>query len=211
MALAVLVPVLASADDAKPYVVNNGRQATAASNSSGAAGAAKTNSAFGAPVIRPGIASGRASSARSLSGTRAGGTRGILGGAPVGGAPAGGGSKTGATTTAATAPPPYATPGAKIISAGQQPVYTAAAPSGTSSVNGGGLIAIDQGRANDAERGPGISWAPPDSPQSGSRSGGGSGATTNGPVFNAASQPAPPTAKNTSNGATGATGFNPSF
>ena len=76
-------------------------------------------------------------------------------------------------------PPPYATPGAKIVTAGQPPGYSNPGNGGTHSVDGGGFIAIDQGRANDVGRG-GITWGTPDRvPSSGGAGGGGSGASEN--------------------------------
>ena len=82
-----------------------------------------------------------------------------------------------------TSAPAWATIGAKILTAGQQPVYSNPGNGGTHSVEGGGFIAMDQGHANDVGRGPGISWGAPDqAPSSGAGSGGGgSGASSNGP------------------------------
>ena len=85
-----------------------------------------------------------------------------------------------------TSTPAYAVPGAKIISAGQQPVYSDPGNGGTHSVEGGGFIAIDQSKANDVGRGPGITWARPDSTMSSGSGGGGSGGSSNGPAFNPA-------------------------
>jgi hypothetical protein len=96
----------------------------------------------------------------------------------------------GGTGSPAPAPsnttPGFATPGAKILTLGQAPVYSNAAGGGTASVSGGGFVAIDPTRATDVERGPGITWGTPDQTTASSGGGGGSGASSNGP----ASQPA---------------------
>jgi hypothetical protein len=86
---------------------------------------------------------------------------------------------------AGSSAPAWATIGAKIISEGQQPVYSNPGNGGTHSVEGGGFIAMDQGHANDVGRGPGVTWGAPDrAPSSGSGGGGGgSGASSNGPAF----------------------------
>jgi hypothetical protein len=80
---------------------------------------------------------------------------------------------------AGTGAPAWATPGAMIRSAGQQPVYSDPGNGGVHSVNGGGFIAMDQSRANDVGRSPGITWGAP----SRAAAGGGSGASSNGPAF----------------------------
>jgi hypothetical protein len=72
---------------------------------------------------------------------------------------------------------------------GEQPTYSNAAGGGTASVNGGGFITIDQSKANDVGRGPGVTWGAPDTPPGGSGGGsiiGGSGAGANGPAPNPA-------------------------
>src|SRR6185503_3782502 len=94
---------------------------------------------------------------------------------------------TGTSRSAAPAdstPPAYAVPGAKILSEGQQPVYSQAAGGGTHSVEGGGFIAMDQAKAHDVGRAPGITWAPPDTPpgRNPQMGGGGTGASANGPA-----------------------------
>jgi hypothetical protein len=97
--------------------------------------------------------------------------------------PAGGsGGGTGGTSSAPAAAPGWATPGAKILTAGQQPVYSNPAPSGTHSVDGGGFIAIDQGRANNVG-GSGVTWAAPDRTSSSGSGAGGNGVTENSPAF----------------------------
>lgn len=93
-------------------------------------------------------------------------------------------SRRSAADTGGTSAPAWATPGAKIISAGRQPVYSDPGNGGTHSVEGGGFIAMDQGRANDVGRAPGITWGRPDrAPSSGAAAGGGSGGSSNGPAF----------------------------
>jgi hypothetical protein len=86
-----------------------------------------------------------------------------------------------------TSAPAWATPGAMIRSAGQQPVYSNPGGGSTLSVDGGGFIAMDQGHANDVGRGPGVTWGAPDRASSSGSSGGGgggSGASSNGPESN---------------------------
>jgi hypothetical protein len=214
IALAALVPALAFADDPAPYVLHEGRAANAPA---GGSSASSKTSTFGTKSIRPGISAGiatkpaagaRASgSVRAFRSThRSSGHHGMMGAAPTGG---------GAATPAPSAPPAYATPGAMIRTAGQQPVYSTPAGGGTHSVEGGGMIAIDQSRANDVGRAPGITWAPPDTPPSaGAHSGGGgTGASSNGPAAGAASSNAgaPTTAPTTNRGSQGVTGFDASF
>ena len=196
IALAVLVPALAAADPA-PYVVREGRAVAPGISP------IRPISALGMGTIHAGVASGAAASRR---GFRSSGRRGIMGAAPSGG--------TGAATTP-SAPPPYATPGAKILSAGRQPLYSDPGNGGTHSVEGGGFIAIDQSRAHDVGRTPGISWGPRDTPPSAnSHSGaGGTGASSNGPAGGGAASAAPATAPSSDAGAPaqGATGFDPTF
>jgi hypothetical protein len=211
LAVAVLVPVLASADDAKPYVLHDGRAVkTAPANAD-----AKTTSAFGTKAVHPRVSSGRPSNARTSNAARSSARRGILGGAPKGG--------TGGGTGGTTAPAPateqggWATPGSKILTAGQQPVYSTPAGGGTNSINGGGFVAIDQGRANDVGHAPSVHWGPkdtppPPNPTKGGGGASGTGVTANGPVI-VVNGPAtvPLVSPSNANGATGATGFNASF
>lgn len=191
--LAALLPSLASAQDASPapYVLHQGRavrteaaapegssahQSSAEGGSSGVA--TRQVSAFGAAPVRTGIVGGRSFFGRSW--TPAPAARAFRGSSFRRGV-------TGSARRAAaddSAPPAFAVPGAKIISEGQQPVYSEAADGGTHSVEGGGFIAMDQAKAHDVGRAPGISWAPPDTPPSATRvsMGGGSGASANGPA-----------------------------
>jgi hypothetical protein len=187
--LAALLPALASADDASPapYVLHQGR---AVARSSVKPGGSRSNavpvrpvSHSGAPV-RTQVVGGRSSGFRSSSPAPAArafrgspSRRGITGSGP---AP----TPAPAPAPAETTPPPYAVPGAKIISAGQPPVYSEAAGGGTHSIEGGGFIAMDQAKAHDVGRAPGITWSPPDTPPSQTRrgTGGGSGASANGPA-----------------------------
>ncbi len=127
--------------------------------------------------------------------------RGITGSAP----PTGGSFP--APTPAPSAAPGFATPGAKIITAGIQPTYSDPGNAGVHSVEGGGFIAIDKSRANDVGRSPASTWAPPDTPPSvnplmGGK--GGSGGSSNGPtpVGSGAGAPtgAPATAATTNRG-----------
>jgi len=139
-----------------------------------------------------GFASG-ASSAKGVNGFtgRSIGAKAATTGTPGGGT-SGGGTGGGSTGgTGGTAAPTtevggWATPGSKILTAGQQPVYSTPAGGGTASVNGGGFIAINQGQAGDVGRSPGVTWAKPDQPQSSGAGISGSGATSNGPAFNPA-------------------------
>jgi hypothetical protein len=238
LGLAVLAPALAAADDPAPYVLHDGRGAaparTSASGSSSGAAAAKQTSSFGSNAVRAAVTpqngsgaadapsgSGNAGSSGGSSSWNAHGfraarrsssRRGIAGTPPAGGS---GGS--GTPAPAPTSAPAWAAPGAKILTAGQQPVYSdPTAPAGTHSVEGGGFIAIDQTRAGDVGRGPGITWAPPDLPPSSSQSGTGSGtgASSNGPaVVTAAQTNTPQTAPSdpSKHRDDGATGFNPAF
>jgi hypothetical protein len=98
--------------------------------------------------------------------------------------PAGGGTGGSTPASAPAAAPAWATIGSKILTAGQQPVYSTASGGGTHSIDGGGFVAIDQSHAGDVGRGPGVTWGAPDRAQSsGSGSGGGSGGSSNGPAF----------------------------
>lgn len=222
IALAGLLPALAAAQDPAPYVVHEGRAVRAAQAAPARqTSAAKQTSAFGTTAIQAGVAPGGSSSA--VAGPSGGGARAFRG---VGRAFRNRGI---AGSTPGTPPPPpsapaYAVPGAKIIGAGQQPVYSAPGNGGTHSVEGGGFIAIDAARAHDVGRAPGITWAPPDTrpsvnPRSG---GGGTGASANGPEVTTSNGPG------NSNGLTinanngnqnggmdqrdnSATGFNPAF
>jgi hypothetical protein len=201
---AVLLPAFAAADDASPapYVLHQGRavrnsEASPSGTSQPAAPpvsvgspanteAGRSVSAFGIGSIRPGISGNRALARPNSSFSRARGFRGSshgrsISGTPVTGAPA----PAPAPAPADSAPPAYAVPGAKIISEGQQPVYSKAAGGGTHSIEGGGFIAMDQSKAHDVGRAPGITWAPPDTPPSANpvnKGGGGSGASANGPA-----------------------------
>lgn len=233
LALAALIAAPAWAGDPAPYVLHEGRAVTsapsaapaasapAAAPSSGAA-AVRAPSAFGTSSIQAGIsygsgapsggssssfvsarpaASGRGFGVRAVRSTRRSGRRGVTGSTVPGG-----------TTPASSGPPPFATIGAKIITEGQPPVYSDPGNAGTHSVEGGGFVAIDQSRANDVGRAPGIFWAPPDTPpSSGHSGGGGSGASANGPAAGSSPVGAPAVAPQTNRGASGATGFDPSF
>jgi hypothetical protein len=227
----VLVPALAFADDPKPYVLQGGRAVMTHSNTSTSgtashAVAAKTPSPPVAAASHPGISAGAGSSGRAAAGAATGrpaaraasrsrGRRGAAGPIPAGGTAPGGG--TGGTTSSQDSPPPYAAPGAMIRTAGQPPVYSNPGNGGTHSIEGGGFIAIDDRRAQDVARGPGVSWAPPDSKQgANAASGGGIGsAITANPGTNPLASP--PTAPRTDgghsgdNGSRGGTGFDPSF
>ncbi len=68
-------------------------------------------------------------------------------------------------------------------------MYSTPAGGGAHSVDGGGFIAIDQSRANDVGRGPGVTWGAPDRAPTAGAGGGGGGsgdASSNGPSFNPA-------------------------
>lgn len=80
------------------------------------------------------------------------------------------------------------TPGALIRTAGQLPVYTAAEPARTLSVEGGGFIALDERRAQNVGAAPGVRWGAPDRTPSGNAlggggAGGGNGITANDPAL----------------------------
>lgn len=77
--------------------------------------------------------------------------------------------------------PAWATPGALIRTAGQPPAYSNPGNGGLLSVEGGGFISIDQSRANDVGRSLGLTWGAPQ--RASTRTGGGSGASSNGPAF----------------------------
>lgn len=223
IALAALIPALASAEDPKPYVVYQGRavQSVLAAPSPAAApqantAAARQVSAFGTSAFRPGVSSGRsfaytsAPASRGFRGMgRSSGRRGIAGSTPIG-------SPAPAPAPSDSSPLAYAVPGAKILTAGLQPVYSEAKGGGTHSVEGGGFIAMDDSKAHDVGRAPGITWAPPDTPPSASQvnSGGGTGASANGPTINVNNG----NTNGTGNGGSGqqdntatGTGFNPAF
>jgi hypothetical protein len=124
---------------------------------------ARSRPAFGRVASRPAPGKGRATFANSK----------LTGGT--------GGSGSSSSNT----PPGYATPGSKILTLGQAPVYSNPGGGGTASVQGGGFVAIDPAHANDVGRGPGITWAPPDKTAAAGTGGGGSGASSNGPAFDA--------------------------
>jgi hypothetical protein len=88
---------------------------------------------------------------------------------------------TGGTGSSAPTISPSAAVGAKVLTLGQAPVYSNPGGGGTTSVQGGGFVAIDPSHATDALRGPGITWGAPD--KASSSGGGGSGASSNGPAF----------------------------
>lgn len=131
-----------------------------------AAGARSASIGFGRPLTRPSFA--RSTPSRvAANGTTRGISRADSGGSSA---------------------PAWATPGALIRSAGQPPVYSDPGNSSTHSVDGGGFIAMDQSRALDVGRSPGITHSAPDRTMSTASSGGGggSGASSNGPAFNPA-------------------------
>lgn len=102
-------------------------------------------------------------------------TKRSVAGTPTGGTAPGGG--TGGADTPASAPG-YATPGAMIRTAGQPPVYSAAAGGGTHSVEGG-VIALNAGRAQNVGGGAGVTWSAPAGSSGGAGSGGGSAVAEN--------------------------------
>ena len=134
----------------------------------GARGRSSGRSGFSRPLSRPTFArtasAGAASSAKGRSSSA--GIAKLTGGTG------------GSASSAPSAAPPYATPGAKILSTGQQPVYSNPGNGGTFSVQGGGFVAIDQGHANDVGRGPGVTWGAPGA-AAGGGGGGGSGVSSN--------------------------------
>ena len=226
IALAALVPALASADDPAPYVLHEGIAVGADSSAAGGTSASRQPSAFGTSAIHAGVSSGTppkaaaaapkgaaraAAGARGFRGTGHSRHRGVMGASSTGGG--------GVPAPAPAAAPPYAAIGAKIISAGQPPVYSDPGNAGTHSVEGGGFIDINQSKAHDVGRAPGIAWAPPDTPPSANPTTGGSGGTgasANGPSpvnVPAPAVGAPAVAPPNPGGQTdhGATGFDGSF
>ncbi len=91
--------------------------------------------------------------------------------------------KRSAGASAPASAPAWATPGALIRTAGQPPAYSTPGGGGTHSVDGGGFVAIDQKKAGDVGRGPGIAWAPPDKQTGGGSGAGGGSAITANPGF----------------------------
>ncbi|MFI5362524.1 MAG: hypothetical protein ACHQ49_11185 [Elusimicrobiota bacterium] len=87
------------------------------------------------------------------------------------------------TTGSSNAQAASAAVGSKILTAGYPPTYSAASGGGTLSVNGGGFVTIDQSRALDVGRSPGITWGAPDRAISSGSGAGGSGGSSNGPAF----------------------------
>ncbi len=200
MVCVALVPALAWADDSRPYVTHNGRGVEApapASVPSPAPAAAAT--AFGSNASRPAVVSAAVAAANSATAAAGAAVPASSGQAVTGrstrplrgiqkrrGVAAPGG--TGSTTQAP--PPEYSKPGALIRTAGQLPVYSDPGNARTASVEGGGLITIDQSKAHDAARSNGVTYGAPDTrpganPTSGAggsavTSNGGSAATTNG-------------------------------
>lgn len=201
---AVLLPALARADD-KPYAVYNGRgagtaggpapAAAAPAAPSGAAGAQTSNQlvdtalqqgAFGTSGVKTGLLPASGGSGEAFSG-RSGRTRTRgFGGfgrslkARRGAAPTSGGSTGGSGAPTSDPPPYYSKPGALIRTEGQLPKYEAANNGGTTSVEGGGFVQIDQSKAVDVAKAPGIAWAPPDGQvRVNSGAGSGSGASAN--------------------------------
>ncbi len=197
-AAAVLIPSLALADSGKAYVLYNGRStppsapagrpgfSTPAPFVPAAPAAAPARSAFGAATSRAAYAPSGFTSRRSSSGfwhplrlTHAVGRGlGARAAADTGGST--GGTSGGATQT----PPNYSKPGALIRTEGQLPQYSNAAPARQHAVDGGGFVALDQSKAKDAGRSPGVTWGQPDTlppatPDSGGAAGG-NGVTANG-------------------------------
>jgi hypothetical protein len=156
---------------------------------------------FSRPLSRPSVARSSSSGSTSRTGfvSRSTGSRSSFGGARkltgAGTGTPGGGTTGGSTGSGGTSAPAvvteqggWATPGSKILTAGQQPVYSTPSGGGQFSVDGGGFVAINQGQAQDVGRGPGVTWAsqPDKLPSSGSGGISGSGASANGPTFNPA-------------------------
>lgn len=82
-------------------------------------------------------------------------------------------------------PPNYTKPGALIRSEGQLPVYSDPGNARTHSVEGGGFIAQESGKARDSNRSPGVTWGRPDTmpgaAPAGSSAISAGGVTANGP------------------------------
>ncbi len=136
-----------------------------------------------APLSRPKFSQSTSAHATSLgAASRTGftGAAGARGRSTFAGAKLTGTGTGGTTTSATPATSPSSAIGAKVLTLGEQPTYSNAAGGGTASVNGGGFIAIDQSKANDVGRSPGVTWGPADTPPSSGRpSGGGAGASAN--------------------------------
>jgi len=168
---AALVPALVSADDSKPYVVSNGRgPSAAAADANQPLVVTGQASAFGSSAVRPNVST-------PVSAKR------IASAAP-GRAEKSPRRVTGSSGADQSRPPNFDKPGALIRSEGQLPRYADPGNARAHSVEGGGLVDIDQKKARDVGRAPGIAWSAPDTPPSvnpTSRAGG-TAVTANGPA-----------------------------
>jgi hypothetical protein len=206
IALAVLVPALAAAEDPKPFVLRNGRAAPSSDSpaappaapaaTGGAAGgqfinAAALTSTFGSNAVHPTVTGGDpAATAASViaAATSGGGSGQALRGVRSPSARRGVTRRAGRSRKASgdTVPPNYTKPGALIRSEGQLPQYSDPGNAGTHSVDGGGFIAQDPKRSRDLGASGGVTWGKPDTPPGGNANGsgsraGGNGVTANGP------------------------------
>jgi hypothetical protein len=131
---------------------------------------------FSRSLAHPAFGARSSFAPRSFGGSRA--TFGAAARRSVSGAPSAptGGGKGGSSSQSAPATSGAAVPGAKILSAGQQPVYSVAAGGGTNTVEGGAIT----GGANAQNVGVGgVTWSAPDKQPSARGSGGGTGASEN--------------------------------
>lgn len=203
LAAAVLASTSAFADDSHPYVTYGGRGVTsnaqaakplgpdtvdappAAAGQAGVVAATAQTGAFGSNNVTAGILTAAGVDPTSLpSGSQGvrGGRRGLIGGSSRSRGVATTGGSGGSTGNQAP-PPYYDKPGALIRTAGQQPKYADPHDATTHAVDGGGFVTINDAKAHDVGRGPGITYGPPDklpgaNPNSGSGSGAGGNAVT---------------------------------
>lgn len=220
---ALTAAAIASAEDSRPYVVNNGRAAPAAAPAAPAAPSARASS-FGANAARPSIVTPVSALAGANAGAAAAPAENAVPRRAVRGASTRGGRRvtadTGGSGSGDQAPPPYFNkPGALIRTEGQLPQYSDPGNARTHSVEGGGFVDIDQRKARDSNRGPGVTLGAPDTRPSTNGSTGGMTITANGPAQGSTggTSNTPPTAGSNSGGgrhdegAPVGTGFDGSF
>lgn len=195
VAFAVAIPALVWAEDRQPYVVHNGRGSSAPAVAAPAAasnhplGAEVRPTGMGANAVTAAVAAAAAAGAPAPSAPT--GQAFVGGGAPRRGVVQRGsaahrrGAVRRATGDQTDAPPPYFDkPGALIRTEGQLPVYSDPGNARTHSVEGGGLVDIDQRKARDSGRAPGVHWGAPDTrpPVNPGSGAGGNAVTANGPA-----------------------------
>ena len=188
---AALVAATASAEDPTPYVVHDGRGASAAAKPAQTApavmGTTSQTSTFGSSAVHPTVNLGDGSPA-ALAAAAAAATSAASGTHNFQSKRSSSKTKGIGTVrkdTSTTPPPNYSKPGALIRTEGQLPTYTATNDATTHAVEGGTFVSQDP-RHTTNSNGVGVTWGAPDkaptaNPGSGSgSSAGGNAITSNG-------------------------------